>query len=332
MIIDFFRHFKSNTSTIDYSAVYPDKNIPVFSNGALISITNLNSENLYENRQYAYSSDIILSNNISYDLTDKRSIESIIIPKFDESETVFNLSYIIKMRATAEKNKDIAPALSYKAIELMKYSKIDWTRDDYLIIIQNLWKIGCIQEGDNLENSLLTFPAFDEYYFQKRNFSNAINEAKRLNTDLIVASQLEGTCKVCSTLQARVYSISGKNKQFPQLPKETFKYGGFHKGCRHTFAPFIEDISKLQIVKNGILVEYNAKSYSSRPYIDERTEKDIEKHNIYINELQKKYKKERLLKEYYHLKYNGTENLPSSFNKYLKENDWLYKLSVLFSN
>lgn len=77
------------------------------------------------------------------------------------------------------------------------------------------------------------------------NIKKVLQQAKCLNTDLIEVSAHKCSCEYCSKFQGRIFSISGKNKHYPQIPIEVLQNGSFHDGCRHTFFPHIEGTSKV---------------------------------------------------------------------------------------
>ena len=59
--------------------------------------------------------------------------------------------------------------------------------------------------------------------------------------DLVKMTEHYPTCKVCSALQGRVFSISGKDKRFRPL-SDAFRsgYRNVHPNCRHAIGPWIE--------------------------------------------------------------------------------------------
>ena len=87
-----------------------------------------------------------------------------------------------------------------------------------------------------------------------------LKNCKRLKTDLVECPKIQTKCKICSVYQDRVYSISGKDKRFPKLPEQVFIYGGFHKGCVHTFYPFTYGISTMSSGKKDAI------KWSNRPF------------------------------------------------------------------
>lgn len=92
------------------------------------------------------------------------------------------------------------------------------------------------------------------------NFAITLKHCKKLHTDLVECPKNKTSCPICSKYQDRVYSISGKDKRFPKLPKEVFIYGGFHEGCSHCFYPFTFGVSKMASGKKDVI------KWSNRPF------------------------------------------------------------------
>lgn len=62
------------------------------------------------------------------------------------------------------------------------------------------------------------------------------------NIDLVEIPRIQSTCPLCAVMQGRVYSISGKSKEYPALYKTAFKsgYSCIHPNCRHPLFPYEE--------------------------------------------------------------------------------------------
>lgn len=299
--------------------------IPIYRNGLLIKITDVPDDLIYDKRQYAYNANIFISDELIYNLDDIESIKKLSIPKFDSSAysagVTKNLAYILKMRTCSEKDARKSLYLCYKSASLMANSKIGWQKKDYMMLIEHLWKVGEIKEADKLENMMKEkLYIFDDIKIRKNKLNETLRLAQEFNTDLLVSSSHSNTCRDCSILQNRVYSISGKNKNFPVLPKQVFEFGSFHKGCRHLFFPFIENINTLQIQKNGTFVNVDPIKYSNRPYVDERCSDDIKQYNEYKTNLEIEKRKMHLKREYYFKKAENPNSVPKSFYAYLTNN------------
>lgn len=300
------------------------RHIPMYRNGHLIKITDIPDDEIYNNRQYAYSAKIFISDEYVYNFNDIESIKNFEIPEFNSlsgmPDVTSDLSYILKMQACAEKNITKSFSFILKVYELMNGSPIGWQRRDYMMLIERLWKNGLIAEADQLENKMNNeVIVFDRCKVYTKKLKETLNTAKELKTDLVVPSHHSDTCKECSILQDRVYSISGKSRKYPTLPKQVFEYGNFHKGCRHSFFAFHENISIFNITKNGKILEKNPVLYSNRPYIDTRTHDEIKRYNHFVQIQQNDKDFEQAKREYYRYKFSGIDEKPISFSKYLEK-------------
>jgi len=69
------------------------------------------------------------------------------------------------------------------------------------------------------------------------------NQVQELGEDLVQMTQHSSSCPVCSVLEGRVYSISGKNKSYPPLSKAyTDGYANIHPNCGHRLVPYIAEL------------------------------------------------------------------------------------------
>lgn len=87
-----------------------DTHIPIYRKGLLTFITGVKGD-IYEQRQYAYNANIIISDEKVFDLSIPSCINKLTIKEYahdlmDYSVT-FDLAYIIKMRAVASKDKNL---------------------------------------------------------------------------------------------------------------------------------------------------------------------------------------------------------------------------------
>ena len=112
-----------------------------------------------------------------YDTYSLEDVKSIPIPVFNESygTPVYNLEYLLKMRASEEREKEnyeLSYALMYKAIEGMKASQIMYGKKEYMQFIMWLYKDGRIEEAAMLEKRLRREEpeVFDINIFHKKHF------------------------------------------------------------------------------------------------------------------------------------------------------------------
>lgn len=255
-----------------------------------------------------------------YDTYSLEDVKSIPIPVFNESygTPVYNLEYLLKMRASEEREKEnyeLSYALMYKAIEGMKASRIMYGKKEYVQFIMWLYKDGRIEEAAMLEKRLRREEpeVFDINLFHKNHFLSEIKQCNDLGTDYVYCGGHTYTCSECAKFQNRVYSISGKDSAYPKLPDFVYEYGGFHPGCRHGFHPFFGDSIA---DKNGNYVD--ALEYSNRPFVDDRTPEEIEGYNQYLKKAEKERLRDENLKDFYILKKELPDVIPKSYSTFAK--------------
>lgn len=255
-----------------------------------------------------------------YDTYSLEDVKSIPIPVFNESygTPVYNLEYLLKMRASEEREKEnyeLSYALMYKAIEGMKASRIMYGKKEYMQFIMWLYKDGRIEEAAMLEKRLRREEpeVFDINLFHKNHFLSEIKQCNDLGTDYVYCGGHTYTCSECAKYQNRVYSISGKDSAYPKLPDFVYEYGGFHPGCRHGFHPFFGDSIA---DKNGNYVD--ALEYSNRPFVDDRTPEEIEGYNQYLKKAEKEKLHDENLKAFYILKKELPDVMPKSYSTFVK--------------
>ena len=125
-------------------------------------------------------------------------------------------------------------------------------------------------------------------------------------TELVEASSHGYTCALCSSLEGRVFSLSGRDKRFPKLPDEVKKYGGFHENCRHSFSPFVYGTRYLVNGQDPI-------EFSNRPYMDYRTPEEKE---VYEAEVAKAEALAKARAEYEWICANLPDIAPKSLSGY----------------
>lgn len=127
-------------------------------------------------------------------------------------------------------------------------------------------------------------------------------DAKHLDTDLVIMSAHGASCPECAKYQGRVFSLSGHSKLFPKLPSKVSIYGGIHPGCGHTFSPYIHGVSDPMLdytltFQTDVAPRYrkNIIAFSGRPFVDDRLPKDIAK----AEEYNAKLKEEQVRRLYF---------------------------------
>ena len=109
-------------------------------------------------------------------------------------------------------------------------------------------------------------------------FRKTCRDASALRTDLLIMSVTGAACPECAKYQGRVFSVSGKSKLFPPLPKIVWDTGAVHHGCHHTFSPYIHNVNDPCLEYTLSVHPLKRKSYgkdivtfSNRPFEDDRT-------------------------------------------------------------
>lgn len=129
--------------------------VAYFKNGVLYNLSPRNyAISLYDDRQIAYDADtVIVSDEDTYDPARPESITTLRVPRFDKDNcnTVFDLSYILKMRCGMVSGANTLPLFVEKTLEMMVASAIEWRRGDYLRVICNYYENGLFEAGDQFE-------------------------------------------------------------------------------------------------------------------------------------------------------------------------------------
>ena len=127
-----------------------------------------------------------------------------------------------------------------------------------------------------------------------------------LNTDLVEVGDAGSIISAeDAKFRRRIYSISGDDKRFPRYSDEV-------KRCEALLPfPFIEGISCPKICEEVDLV-----SFSNRPFIDDRTDKEIMLYENWQTKIRLKKRRDIGREEYYRIKYGLPEFVPKSFNVY----------------
>lgn len=256
-----------------------------FTNGHLSKIDPFPKGGYYENRDIANNVDFIISDGIKYDLTSVKSIHSIKIPSYTHSidggiGTTGFLEYVLRMQSGKywnARNFNLSIACLEKATELMKYSTMGWPPKDFFRIVNELNDLGRLKKAKQWEkwiehnipgasSALIHVTTTVELRepLSKEERKSLLDECKYMETDLVEVGNSGVCCEVCAKYRNRIYTLTGKDLRFPRFPKD------FHKSCGLSAYPYIWGVSEPTFkCDNPIL-------YSNRPFIDDRTEEDIE--------------------------------------------------------
>lgn len=289
-----------------------DDCVAYFDNGFLINVSpRAESVSLYNNREVAYNATVIYSDGKRYSLLNAKSIQQIPVPEFSDSQdTVFSLDYVLRMCASNLRNagnRQLSVQLLQKAVEIMPFSNIAWKEDDYLRLALWLYEDGRIKEGLDVERRLKA----DVELQRQVDVKKQIDEL-RSHSDLVVYSSYSGVCCAdCAKRSGRVYSFSGKDSKYPQLPPDVLTCCGFHPGCNAGLSRYY---TGNKIYYMGNLVDEDKSTF--RDYKDERTADDIqryEQNQKRINQLNLQFANK---KEYLILRTLFPEDIPKSQYKF----------------
>lgn len=241
-------------------------------------------------------------------------IESITIPRYNPLQgiesPINNVEYILQRRATEHKKNgrmDLAIACLRKANEIMPHSNFTYSKSDYMRLVEYL-KLDCQFDAARAEEAKLKNMLPQVFSTSCTNFFSTIDSCKKSNSDLIIAMPHNIMCGICSAHTERIYSISGRDKRFPALPKDAFVYGGFHEGCRCSFGVYFEGVSTFNYHKDPV-------RWSNRPFVDRRTKEQIE---MYEKVKKSSEQEARDREDYDWLRENLPDIAPKSFAGYRK--------------
>ncbi len=255
----------------------------IYQNGYLVR-TEPPLEDYYNQREEFTRARHIISDGVQYDLEDESSIASIAVPDFGApvsskapGEYTLGvagcLDYVLRRKAVDfRKNRKnaLSIVLEKKAVQLMQHSKIAWKKSDYKRLIDWLYEDGMISDALYYEKAMsTTSDSSTADSMHERQIQHVID----LGYDLTVAGSFGCCCSECAKRRNRIYSISGTDRRFP-------KYEEYHCSCQGiSFHAFIEGITPLYFPDNDYI------AYSNRPFIDDRTEAELNERQYYIDRL-----------------------------------------------
>lgn len=216
--------------------------------------------------------------NAAYDFTTVEGINSIPVPcrEVNGTSPTGRVEYYLRGQCFVYNeqagNEELAIAALKKAQALMFVSDMIWKRYDFLRLPEYLYKIGRWDEADAELEKIDTF-----FGKQKRECPSYIKDrfqsAKICKTDLMEAHTSAPYCSECAKYINRVYSISGRDKRFPKIPKTlTNDLTGHYLSCL-SWHPYVENVHELQFDCTDII------SYSNRPFKDERSKEEISRYD-----------------------------------------------------
>ncbi len=288
----FLNMFKlENIEEMDYKQkissgeLAPDEQTIYFKNGKLYKVYPTDKESWYDARY-------LVSDGAIYDLENVEDLERIPVPNFELYDMMEgygvtgSLDYVLRMKAGNlynRKEKKLCSACLWKSTEMMLANNIiGWKKEDYSRLIYWHYELGMFDEAQKAKEYLLSCHIYTENSFDitaKRIKDNVLEKSRQFETDLVVFHDYgNGCCSECAKMRGRVYSISGKSRIYPKLPKYVIQNGNFHPGCRCIMSSFFEN--EKEIFYKGERV--NAKKASTRPWIDDRDEREKKLYDDYL--------------------------------------------------
>lgn len=312
-LFNIFRNKKTSVVNESVQTIY-------FRNFNLFKVVGKDESNWYD-------ADVLVLDGKSYNLNSIHSINSIPILAPDLSDTPGEfgttgmLDYVLRMKAGhcyTRHEKDLCSALLWKATMLMEQNKCCcWRPEDYHRLVSWHYELGMLEAAEEAEKylqqrGLLEYNSFDSLALSIAH--STLQNCKTYGTDLVVFHNNWTCCGECASLSGRVYSISGKDKLFPHLPKYAREHGNFHPGCRCTMSPYFSGYIWLHNQK------VDAVTASLRPYIDDRTPDQKKEYEEYVNRVarEREYEKNKIAdkKEYAILLKELPYDAPKSFGAY----------------
>lgn len=205
------------------------------------------------------------------------------LPRPPGDSATGDVYYYLKYKARvyeAAGNVELAIACFRKSIALMrlKYGA-SYGREESYSFVRMLARNGFVEEAEKEKSAADQFYDVVSCREDLEHFERVRQDAKIFKTDLVIMSAHGSTCPECAKYQGRVYSLSGKSKQFPKLPDVYTQTGRLHKGCSHTLSAYIHGVNDPQLEYTLLVHPLTEKRYgknivtfSNRPFVDDRTE------------------------------------------------------------
>lgn len=276
-----------------------------FDDGFLEDVTPAGSESKVYNARF------YVINGKKYDLCNVNDIKKIPIPKWKtyghlSPGVTKHIEYILRKNASDLEDISLELALAgYRKCNDMMIAcpVMNYPESEYIYSVKCLIKMGRFEEAVQELNELKQ-RAHKVFYFREANLEYSLKDARELGTDLVEASYCEWGSAKEYMYQCRVYSISGKDRRFPKLPKD-IAY------TRISLSPYIERYSTPVFCSKEELVEY-----SNRPFKDGRSEEAKAQYQKYVDENNAILEAQRNFLEYYKILHYSPEYAP--------KNEWVY--------
>lgn len=221
-----------------------------------------------------------------YDLSTAAGIRSIPAEEmqrwedYSSDDVVASPSQILNRKATEYKkagNLDLAIECLKKVNEIYPHSKWVYTRDNYMRLVRYLNIAGRFEEAQiEQEKIYARFGSnpLEQNPIAKTVLAKSIERAKEFGQDLLEASWVDVCCEICGKYRGRIFSISGKSKEFPKFPTD------FCTICGVSCYPFYYGISKPTYYSENELHRLN-----QQPFIDTRTAEQKAAYNKKVQDI-----------------------------------------------
>lgn len=186
-----------------------------------------------------------------YDMDSLNGINSIPVPAKNYNTgdpTKDCIYYVLQRRATEHKRNgqmDLAIACLRKSNALSDYEKHPpLLEKDYLRLVKYILQTGNIALAEEEEEKIYQqHPEFkDRRTSNLARIKETIKKNRELKNDLVIVNTPR-SCPICGKYNCKIFSISGKSKQYPKLPLEITQNGGFCPKCYLGLHSYFEGIS-----------------------------------------------------------------------------------------
>lgn len=277
-----------------------------FEDGMLKEISPSKECNQYDLRY-------LVTDGILFDLENADDIKNIPIPNFSPVHFLPDISksldYVLKRKAGNLSQKgldDLSIICLRKANQLMSKSPIHWSKTDYFKIVLELARKQKFEEA-KVEKFYIEehyFECYDHETLHKNVLQKCLENAKSLNTDLVEADSPPNCSHICALYKERIFSLSGKDHRFPAMTDEIWN-------CGLIFSPFLYGISKPRYCSEDEIIKF-----SNRPFIDNRSVKEINNYELFLKKSTLDSRKITDFLEYSQIKNLLSEYTPTSLKKY----------------
>jgi len=203
------------------------------------------------------------------------------------------------------------PNIFISYVELLYSFDYDSEAEEYCVHIRKL-----IKKRDKLISEL-----------PKNQIKLHLQFLKKTRSDYLQVGYHYSASEDCAKHRARIYSVSGKDKRFPKIPKYAIKNGKFNDECMCSITPCLDYFHIFAGVdESGNSISYTGEeaiTYSNRPFVDDRTPTEVESYtdwkerqsirlNMYVGFEEKARKKGKREKAYRLICENLPEIAPKS--------------------